>query len=74
MAMMMTIAAELYVCRDRVKALEALLVERGVLAEGDVDNFEPSPEDRARLAAERDAFVEALLSQVKGVQVSQGVG
>lgn len=67
----MALATEVYVLRDRVRALESLLSEQGVIEEGALD-AEPSPEAMARTAADRDAFVAHLMENLLGRQASKG--
>ena len=42
--MLLVMAAEMHVLRDRVKCMEFLLTARGVLAPAELDQFVPSPE------------------------------
>jgi hypothetical protein len=67
----MALATEVYVLRDRLRAMEAHLAATGTLAEGALD-AEPSPEERANSAADRDAFVQHLMGHLKGKQVTRG--
>ena len=73
LAMVMTLAAELYVTRDRLRVMEAVLVERGVLECDELERFEVSEAERADWDADRDAFVKAIMENVRGTQVSKGV-
>ena len=67
----MALASEVYVLRDRLRALEARLAEAGVVAPDALD-VEPGPEEIARNAADRDAFVAHLMGNLLGEQVSKG--
>ena len=67
----MALATEVYILRDRVRALEALLGERGVIEPGALD-AEPDPETLARTAADREAFVAHLMENLLGRQASKG--
>jgi hypothetical protein len=67
----MALASEVYVLRDRLRALEARLTEAGVVPSGALD-AEPSPEELARSAADREAFVAHLMGNLLGQQVSKG--
>ena len=71
-AMIMTLAAELYVVKDRLRAMELLLQQRGTLADGELDGYEPAAEERGRIDAERKAYVGALMQCVLGEQASKG--
>ncbi|MEJ2119149.1 MAG: hypothetical protein P8Z76_00300 [Alphaproteobacteria bacterium] len=67
----MALASEVYVLRDRLRALEARLAEAGVVAQDALD-AEPSPDELAANAADREAFVAHLMSNLLGEQVSKG--
>ena len=64
----MALAQEVWVLRDRVAAMEAQLAERGLL---DISKLDEEPRGDAR-AAEREAFVASLLQNLLGVQQSKG--
>lgn len=68
----MTLAAEVWVLRDRVRALEALLVEKGVVAQGALDAWQPSASDAEGLTKDRDTFVAHIMQNLLGQQVSKG--
>ena len=70
--MVMTLAAELHVTRDRLASLEALLVASGALAEGALDGFVPSVDLAKRLDESRCAFVHQLMRATTGEEVSLG--
>ena len=65
----MALAQEVWVLRDRVAAMEAQLAERGVLQVEKL-NEEPKGDERA---AEREAFVRNLMQQLLGEQQSKGL-
>ena len=64
----MALAQEVWVLRDRVAAMEAQLAGRGVLDVAKL-NQEPQGDDRA---AEREAFVAHLMQNLLGAQQSKG--
>lgn len=72
LAMVMTLAAELHVARDRMATLEMLLEKSGTLAPGALDRFTPTPEEAAKLDAERKAFAAELMQCTLGLEVSLG--
>lgn len=51
---------ELWIARDRIAVLERLLVDKGVIAAGEVDGFRPDPAMSERLERMRDAMVESV--------------
>lgn len=71
MGVVMALASEVWVLKDRVQAMEALLGEAGVL-DREALAAEPGLDARAEAKAERDAFVRHLLDNLKGEQVTKG--
>jgi hypothetical protein len=71
MGVVMALATEVYVLRDRLFALERLLAESGTFDRARLDAA-PTPEEAAASAADRDAFVNGLLSSVLALQASKG--
>jgi hypothetical protein len=65
----MALAQEVWVLKDRVAALEAQLAARGALDLGQL-NAEPAGDERA---AEREAFVRNLMQSLLGVQQAKGI-
>ena len=71
LGVVMALASEVYVLRDRVRALESQLVESGTV-DAETLSAEPDPDEVARTAVDRDAFVAHLMSNLLGEQVSKG--
>jgi hypothetical protein len=71
-AMIMTLAAELYVVKDRLRSLEVVLQQSHILQEGALDGYVPEAAERERVDAERTAYVRELMRCVLGEQVSKG--
>ncbi len=71
-AMIMTLAAELAVAKDRLRAMEVLLVRQGALQADALDAYQPDAEEAKNLAADRDAFARQIVEAVKGTQASLG--
>ena len=67
------LASEVYVLRDRVHALERSLTDSGVIAEGELD-AEPDAAALAERGADREAFVAHLMQNLLGAQMSKGAG
>jgi len=67
----MALATEVYVLRDRLAAVERQLVDRGTLDPVALA-AEPSPAALAANAADREAFVAHLMHNLLGEQQSQG--
>ncbi len=67
----MALATEVYVQRDRLRALERQLQDASVL---NIDNLdrEPSDAERQANAIDREQFVEGLLINLLGKQQAKG--
>lgn len=64
--MMLAMASELHVLRDRVRCLEFLLTRRGDLEPGALDQFVPDAGESETLRIEREAFVAHLYEVLDG--------
>ena len=67
----MALATEVYVQRDRLRALERQLQEGNVIKIADLDQ-EPSDAERQADALDREQFVEGLLINLLGSQQAKG--
>ena len=67
----MALATEVYVQRDRLRALERQLQEANVIKIADLDQ-EPSNAERQADALDREQFVEGLLINLLGSQQAKG--
>ncbi|CAN5298309.1 hypothetical protein BH10PSE4_BH10PSE4_38480 [soil metagenome] len=59
--MTMALLAELWIVRDRVAVLEQLLVERGSLTDGEIDDYVPAQAFSAKLETLRDRMAAAVV-------------
>ena len=71
LGVVMALATEVYVLRDRLRAIEAALTANGALQSGQL-GAEPGPEEMAAARADRDAFVRHLMEPLLGQQASKG--
>jgi hypothetical protein len=62
LGVVMELAGELYVVRDRLRTIETLLERHGTLSRADLDAYQPSPEERAERLAARDDFIQRILT------------
>ena len=67
----MALATEVYVLRNRQRALERLLEEKGVIDSATLDQ-EPDDAERLADAEDRAAFVEGLMISLLGKQQAKG--
>jgi hypothetical protein len=59
-AVTLELGAELWVQRERVRALERILGEKGLVSPDALERYQPTPEEAERGRAERDAFVNRI--------------
>jgi hypothetical protein len=64
--MLMVMAAELHVLRDRVRCLEFILTQQGTLAPAQLDQFAPDAGQAQVLQQDREAFVAHLFEVLDG--------
>ena len=67
----MALSSEVHTLRERTRTLEDLLVAKGVLAEGDVEQFEPNAAQRAVRDADLKAIVARVMSELARGEVPQ---
>ena len=67
----LTLTKELWVLRDRVTVLEAVLADKGVEVTHDVDHYQPSEEMQKQLDEQSKALVEAVLGAISGTEKSE---
>lgn len=59
-AVTLELGAEVWVQRERMRVVEALLAEKGVVTAELIDQYVPSAEMQAKASAEREAFVRRI--------------
>ncbi len=59
--MLMALLSEHWILRDRFALLEALMIERGALADGELEDYVPSADVAARIEALRNRTVSAVI-------------
>ncbi len=64
--MLLVMASELHVLRDRVRCMEFMLAEQGQLDIAALEHFQPNDAQAAALGRERDAFVSHLMEVLDG--------
>ncbi len=57
------LTAQLYISRDRERALERLLVDKGILQPGELDYYKGDTALQAQLEKEREALIEAVITR-----------
>jgi len=62
MQVVVQVARELYITKDRLQVIERLIDERGVISRADIESYEASAEDDDEFAATRDEFIANILA------------
>ncbi|MDE0129480.1 MAG: hypothetical protein OXQ86_07935 [Gammaproteobacteria bacterium] len=63
MNVIMGLAEELYVTRDRLQVMERVLESRGALDRDELDSWKPDEGQQDEILRDRDAFIQAILSR-----------
>jgi hypothetical protein len=58
--MVVKLGSEVWALRERLAAVEGIQVRQGSLGQGEVDDYEFTPEQETTLAAERKEFIDNL--------------
>lgn len=64
MKVVVALARETYVLKDRLGIVERKLDEKGVVTRADLDDYKPTEDEEKEILAARDAFVESVLSPI----------
>ncbi|MSR00950.1 MAG: hypothetical protein EXR88_06090 [Gammaproteobacteria bacterium] len=59
-AVTLELGSELWVQKERMRVVEMLLAQKGVVTTDLIEHYQPSDEDIARSKLERDAFVQRV--------------
>ena len=71
--MIMTLASELYITRDRLTVLERTLAAKGLLDPAELDAYQPDAEALQADAKDRDEFTAALMRNLSAKQSAKGL-
>jgi hypothetical protein len=62
LGVVMELAAEVYVLRDRLTTVERVLERGGSLDRADLESYQPTPDEYAQRLAERNALIARILA------------
>ena len=62
LGVVMELAAEVYVLRDRLTTVERVLERGGSLDGVELESYQPTPDERAQRLAERNALIARILA------------
>ena len=62
LGVVMELAAEVYVLRERLETLEAMLERGGTIARAELEEYQPSDDERTQRLVARDALIARILA------------
>lgn len=65
--MLVELSAQVWIERERRLTLEALLETRGLVTRAEIEGFTPDDDQRARVKAERDRFIEDVFKELRRI-------
>lgn len=69
--MLVELAAQVWVDRERLLVIESLLDERGVMTRAAIENYRPGPARLAALRQERSRFIDDVFKDLKRIPADQ---
>ena len=70
--MVVELAAQVWVDRERLLAMEVLLAERGAVTREALATFKPDAQTSARFKAERTRFIDDVFKELRRIPVGPG--
>lgn len=67
--MVVELAAQVWVDRERMMTIETLLNERGVVTREAIEQFAPDAQQQARFKAARDQFIDDVFKELRRIPV-----
>ncbi|WP_240464805.1 hypothetical protein [Paraferrimonas sp. SM1919] len=71
LSIVMSLVMELQVNRERLRSLEELLVVKGVLNQGEIDNYIPNDEQAQQRSVDTQAYLDRVLRILQ--QTAEGI-
>ena len=60
MGVIVELAAQVYIMKDRMMIMERLLEDKHVMSSEDIEKWQPTPEQQAELRAKRDKYMSTV--------------
>jgi hypothetical protein len=60
LGIVLSLGAEVYVLRDRIRIIENMLETKGIISRADIEAYKPTPQEEEEIRKERDAFMARL--------------
>jgi len=66
LGIVVSLANEVYVLRDRLRIIEKMLEAKGTISRADVEAYKPTPEEEEEIRKDNDAFIARLFRVFEG--------
>ncbi|HEY8460452.1 MAG TPA: hypothetical protein VIM99_08735 [Blastocatellia bacterium] len=53
----LSLGGEVYALRDRIRIIEKMLEDKGMISRADIEAYKPAPEEEEEIRKDRDAFM-----------------
>ncbi len=63
---MLSLGAEVYSLRDRMRIIEKMIEAKGTISRADIDAYKPTPEEDEEIRKDNDAFMARLFRVFEG--------
>ena len=60
LGVMLSLGAEVYVMRDRMRVIEKMLEAKGTISRADIEAYKPTPEEEVEIRKDNDEFMARL--------------
>ena len=66
LSIVLSLAAEVYALRDRMRIIEKMLEAKGTISRADIEAYKPTPEEEEEIRIDNDAFMARLFRVFEG--------
>jgi hypothetical protein len=66
LSVVLSLGAEVYALRDRMRIIEKMLEAKGTISRADIEAYKPTPEEGEEIRKDNDAFMARLFRVFEG--------
>ena len=66
LSVVLSLGAEVYALRDRMRIIEKMLEAKGAISRADIEAYKPTPEEGEEIRKDNDAFMARLFRVFEG--------
>ena len=66
LSIVLSLGAEVYALRDRMRIIEKMLEAKGTISRADIEAYKPTPEEEQEIRKNNDAFMARLFRVFEG--------